>query len=50
MIAPSPTPSTAAVRTVNLTKVYGRCGAMVRALRGVNTEVKQGERGALFGK
>jgi predicted ABC-type transport system involved in lysophospholipase L1 biosynthesis ATPase subunit len=42
--------SSLAVRTVDLTKSYGKAHGAVFALRGVSLEVKRGERVALLGK
>jgi ABC-type lipoprotein export system ATPase subunit len=39
-----------AVHTVDLTKSYGRGTAEVHALRGINLEIRSGERVALLGK
>src|SRR5262249_30595134 len=43
-------PTESAVRVVELTKAYGPASAPVRALRGISTEIRRGERIALLGK
>ena len=39
-----------AIRTIGLTKSYGTAWAPVHALRGVDLEIRRGERVALLGK
>jgi predicted ABC-type transport system involved in lysophospholipase L1 biosynthesis ATPase subunit len=39
-----------AIRVIDLTKAYGKTGALLYALRGVALEVRRGERVALLGK
>jgi predicted ABC-type transport system involved in lysophospholipase L1 biosynthesis ATPase subunit len=47
----SPSPSAElAIRTVDLTRTYGRAAAPVHALRGVSVTIRRGERVALLGK
>jgi putative ABC transport system ATP-binding protein len=45
-----PSPPDTAIRTVALTKSYGTPSAPVHALRGIDLEVRRGERVALLGK
>jgi predicted ABC-type transport system involved in lysophospholipase L1 biosynthesis ATPase subunit len=45
-----PSPPDTAIRTAALTKSYGTASAPVHALRGIDLEVRRGERVALLGK
>jgi predicted ABC-type transport system involved in lysophospholipase L1 biosynthesis ATPase subunit len=49
-VPPLPADPDALVRTVDLTKTYGRPTAPVQALRGVSLQIRRGERVALLGK
>jgi len=46
-LSPSAEP---AIRTIGLTKSYGTASAPVHALRGVDLEIRRGDRVALLGK
>jgi predicted ABC-type transport system involved in lysophospholipase L1 biosynthesis ATPase subunit len=46
----SPTPAGMAIRTVGLTKSYGTAATPVHALRGIDLEIRRGERLGLLGK
>src|SRR5262249_4803394 len=48
-LPPSP-PGETAVRTVELTRTYGRPTAPVHAVRGISLEIRRGERVGLLGK
>jgi predicted ABC-type transport system involved in lysophospholipase L1 biosynthesis ATPase subunit len=50
MTTSSSSPADVLVRTVDLTRTYGRVGAAVHALRGVTLAIGRGERIALLGR